>query len=86
MRWFRIAINITLAILLLFDVVLGVQVYVHGWPREVTMTDLSPGVESVKVNRVPFTRADARILAALIGVHALLICLAWRLRRRRGRL
>ena len=82
MRWFRIAINTALAILLLFDVVLGVQLYVHGWPAKVTLTEASPGVEAVKASRLPFTGADAWILAALVGAHVLLIYLAWHFRRR----
>lgn len=82
MRWFRIATNTTLVILLLFDVVLGVQLYVHGWPTKVTLTGASPGVEAVKVSRLSFSGADAWILAALVGAHVLLIYLVWHFRRR----
>lgn len=82
MRWFRIAINTALAVLLLFDVVLGVQVYVHGWPARIILTEARPGMEIVKVSRLPFTSADAWILAALVGTHVLLIYLAWHSRRR----
>jgi hypothetical protein len=77
MRWFRIAIYTALAILLPFDVALAVNVYVHGWPANVKLTEASPGVQAVKVSRVPFTGADVWILAALVGTHVLLIYLAW---------
>ena len=86
MRWFRITINTALAILLLFDIVLGVQVYEHGWPSKVTLTEARPGVEAVNVSRLPFTGADAWILAALVGTHVLLIYLAWHFRTRRAAL
>jgi hypothetical protein len=83
MRWFKIAINSALAILLLFDVALAVQVCVHGWPAKVILTEASPGVQAVKVSRLPFTGTDVWILAALVVVHVLLIYLAWHFRKHR---
>ncbi len=82
MRWFRLATGAALTILLLFDVMLALQVHAHGWPAKITLTEASPGVEAVKVGRLPFTAVDAWILAALVGAHVLLVCLAWRLRTR----
>jgi len=82
MRWFRIVTNIALTVLLLFDVALGVQVYIHGWPARVTLTDASPGVETVKVSRIAFTTEDVWILAALVGANMLLMYVAWRFNKR----
>ncbi len=81
MRWFRATINAALLILLLLDVVLGIQVYTHGWPAKITLTAAAPGVEAVKVTPLPFTTADAWILTALVGAHVLLVYLAWHVRK-----
>lgn len=78
MVWSRVVINIALTVLLLFDAALGVQVYTHGWPTRVTLTEASPGVETVKVSRLAFTTEDVWILAALVGANMLLMYLAWR--------
>jgi hypothetical protein len=80
--WFRIAIKTALVVLLLFDLVLAVQMYSHGWPSKLSLREVSPGVEAVNVSRLPFTSTDTWILAALIGTHVLLIYLAWHFRRR----
>jgi hypothetical protein len=81
MRWCRIGANIGLTILLLFDVTLGFQYYSHGWPTTLILTDVNPGVKDVKVSQLPFTKADAWILAMLIVAHALLGYLAWHFRK-----
>jgi hypothetical protein len=82
MRWLRALVNAALTTLPLIDIVLGYQVYKHGWPNRVTLTDIGPGTASIKVTPIPFTATDFWILAALVGMHALLVYLAWRLRQR----
>jgi hypothetical protein len=82
MSWFRIPINIGLAVLLLIDVRLGVQAYTQGWPARVTLSEVRPGVEAVKVSRLPFTKVDVWILIALVGTNILLVWLAWRFNKR----
>ncbi len=82
MRWFRVVVNIALAVLLLLDITLGFQVYTHRWPATVTLTEASPGVETVKVSRLAFTTEDVWILAALVGANMLLMYLAWRFNKR----
>jgi hypothetical protein len=83
MRLLRPIVNTVLGLLLGFDVVIGVQAYQHGWPKDIRLTEIRPGVESVRVIRHPFTAGDAMTFALLIGAHVLLIYLAWRVRRRR---
>jgi hypothetical protein len=82
MGWFRVAINIALTVLLLFDVALGVQAYTHGWPARVTLTEAGQSVETVQVSRGASTTADAWILAALVGANVLLVYLAWHFNKR----
>jgi hypothetical protein len=84
MVWSRVMINIALAVLLIFDAALGVQMYTHGWPARVTLTEASPGVETVKVSKLAFTAEDIWILAALVGANMLLMYLTWRFNKRKS--
>jgi hypothetical protein len=84
-RWIKIVVNIGLAILLLFDIVLGFHLYAAGgWPKTVVFLEIKPGMEVARVSRVPFTVTDFCVLTALAGVHVLLIHLAWRFWKPRG--
>ena len=80
MSWSMITIKTALAILLLCDIVLGIQVYDHSRPSKVMLMEARSGVVAVNVTRLPFTVVDVWILVALVGTHVLLIYLAWRFR------
>ena len=82
MRWVKVVVNIVLAVLLLLDIALGFQVYTRGWPTRVTLTEASPGVETVSVSRLPFTTTDVWILTALIGAYVLVVYLVWHFHKR----
>jgi hypothetical protein len=85
MRWFRAVIKAALAILLLFDTFVAVQFHHYG--LGITITGVKegpdPGEVSFRVVKNQFTIEDAWILAALIGIHLLLIYLLWHYRKRR---
>ena len=84
MRVLKPVVNTLLGLLLAFDVVMGFQAYQHGWPKDVRLTEIRPGVEGVTVIRHPFTAEDVMTFALLIGAHLLLIYLVWHFRRRRS--
>jgi len=84
MRLLKPVVDTLIGLLLVFDVVIGFQAYQHGWPKDVRMTEIRPGVEGVTVVRHPLTAEDGLIFALLIGLHLLLIYLAWRFRRQRS--
>jgi len=79
-RALRIVLSVVLGLLLLFDLVVVFKLCENGWPKQVKATDVRPGVISVKVTPIPFTKSDWWILAAFIGAHVLLIYLVRRFR------
>jgi hypothetical protein len=77
-----IVINLSLGMLFLLDLVIVFQIRTHGWPTRVVMTETDPGVTAVRVQQLPFTAVDVWLLAALVGLHGLLLYLAWQFRKR----
>jgi hypothetical protein len=60
---------VLLAILLLFDGLIGYRFFDHGWPKYVKA---GPG-DTLQVLRVPFTWEDGLIVFGIAVLHVLLI-------------
>jgi hypothetical protein len=85
MRWFKIAMKAVLAILLVFDTASAFQYHNHGLGIRFTSCVDGPASGEISCNVVKntFTTADYWILAALVGVHLLLIYVLWHFRKHR---
>jgi hypothetical protein len=81
MHWLKWGIRIALAVLLLLDVSLFVQIRRHGWPSTATMKQIGPETFDIRVTQLPITLADWAIICGLLMMHAALIYLLWRFRR-----
>jgi len=84
MRFFRFVAKVLLAMLLLLDTGLIWHFWKHGRPVTYIVKDVSPGVVSFRVERIPITIWDWVDLSILVAIHAILISfLLMRGRRKR---
>jgi hypothetical protein len=72
-----------LAALILFDLALIWDRYRHGPPVSITADSDQVGVLTFHIQRVPVPPWNWISLAALVGLHFLLIFLTWKRRHRR---
>ena len=63
----RIPTTIAAALVGLFDLVAAVQIYVHGYPKHIALTETLPGTAIVTVHKVPFTYTDWLASLALVS-------------------
>ena len=72
MRRLKLPLTALLALLFLVDAVVGFRLLSSGWPKHVSLSDVTPGVAEIRVMPVPFTGSDWLILAAVIAAHTVL--------------
>ena len=80
----RVVKHVTIWMVLL-DIVIGIQLYIHGWPKKLHLTPIDSTSAYVSVADSPLSFTEWLVLGAFIGLHLLVIFLIirqWRLSRR----
>jgi hypothetical protein len=86
MRWVRLAAKILLSILVLFEVYVAWQFWLHGPPMVATdVRETGPGELSFRLVPVPPSPSDYLVLSVVIVVQVALVGFLWWSKRKIAR-
>jgi len=81
MKWLRLTTTILLGLLLLFDALVGLRLWIYGWPRYLTVTTEGPADQlraTIRVTWIRFSSSDWALLVLFVGLHLALAYGVWR--------
>jgi hypothetical protein len=78
MKRFKLLQTSGLGLFVLIDLIAAFRLWSSGWPKEIALTSVVPGVVQISVMEIPFTQQDWLILAAAGVFHLVLVVMVWR--------
>jgi len=81
MGWKKQLLRLLLAVLILFDLGMLKEYYLHGRPVSMSGKPLGDGRTEINVTRLPLTAVDWMICTLLVCAHVILIYGSFRTRR-----
>lgn len=85
MGWKKGLLRTLLAILIVFDLLMILQVRRHGWPVGLSGVPLGDGQTQISVNQLPFTAVDWVLAVLLVGIQILVVYGNWRIGHQSGK-
>lgn len=82
MPWLRWSTKLLLGVVIFLDAVVVFQIWRNGPPTKEVWTEIKPGVDAVRVTRVPFTAMDWLGLVVILAVNVAVLYVFWRFRKR----